>query len=72
MTSFREYHRWSGGSDKQVIKVGDIIIVHDDTPRAEWKLAIVERLIIGSDNITRAAEIRTAGGRTNRPIARLI
>ena len=26
----------------------------------------------GSDGIVRAAEIRTAGGRTNRPIARLI
>lgn len=72
LTSLREYHCRSGGSNKQVIKVGDIVIIHDDTPRAEWKLAIVERLIIGCDGITRAAEIRNAGGRTNRPIARLI
>ena len=28
--------------------------------------------MVGSDDLARAAEIRTAGGRTNRPIARLI
>ena len=72
LTSLREYHRWAGGSNKQVIKVGDIVIIHDDTPRSEWKLATVEKLMTGSDGIVRAAEIRTAGGRTNRPIARLI
>jgi len=48
------------------------VIIHDDTPRSEWKLAAVQKLMTGSDGIVRAAEIRTAGGRTNRPIARLI
>ena len=48
----------------------DVVIIHD-TPRINWKLAVVERLITGLDGITRAAEIRTAGGKTNRPITRL-
>ena len=43
-----------------------------DAPRAGWKLAVVEKLITGSDGVTRAAEIRTARGTTNRPIVRLI
>ena len=72
LTSLREYHRCSGGGNKEVIKVGDIVIIHDDAPRAGWKLAVVEKLITGSDGVTRAAEIRTARGTTNRPIVRLI
>ena len=42
-----------------------MLIVHDDIPRINWKLAVVERLITGLDGITRAAEIRTSGGKTN-------
>ena len=72
LTSLREYHRSSGRGNKEVIKVGDIVIIHDDAPRAGWKLAVVEKLITGSDGMTRAAEIRTARGTTNRPIVRLI
>ena len=70
LTSLRENHRMVG-RDGQEIKAGDVVIIHDDTPRINWKLAVVERLITGLDGITRAAEIRTAGGKTNRPITRL-
>ena len=47
------------------------MIIHDDIPRINWILAVVEGLITGLDGITRAAEIRTAGGKTNRPTTRL-
>ena len=54
-----------------MIKVDDIVIIHDETPRSEWKLAIciVEKLVVSSDGITRMAEICTAGRKTNRLIA---
>ena len=71
LTSLREYHRVSG-NNTQKIKPGDIVLVHDDTPRITWKLAVIEELIMGKDGLVRAANIRTAHGRTNRPIARLI
>ena len=45
--------------------------MHDDIPRVHWKLAVVEKLITGLDGYTRAAEIRTATGKTNRSIAKL-
>ena len=70
LTSLHEHHKTSGKT-KQEIQVGDVVIIHDDTPRTTWKLAVVEKLITGLDGITRAAEIRTANGRTNRPITRL-
>ena len=70
LTSLHEYHKTSGKT-KQEIQVGDVVIIHDDTPRTTWKLAVVEKLITGLDGITRAAEIRTANGKINRPITRL-
>ena len=71
MTSLREYHRISG-QNIQTIRPGDVVLIHDDTPRITWKLAVIEELLKGKDGLVRAANIRTAQGKTNRPIARLI
>ena len=32
LTSLREFHR-ATGKNEQTIKVGDVVLVHDDTPR---------------------------------------
>ena len=53
------------------MKVGDVVLVHDDTTRIHWKLAVIESVNKGADGMIRSANIRTATGRTNRPIARL-
>ena len=55
----------------QTIKVGDVVLIHDDSPRARWKMAVIENLIKGNDGNIRAAEVRTDSGRMNRPIAKL-
>ena len=70
LTSLREYHKASGNNQRRV-KKGDVVIVHDDTPRATWKMAIVEDLIVGKDSLVRAATIWTANGTTTRPITKL-
>ena len=70
LTSLREHHRTSG-TNVQSVKNGDVVIVHDDTPRMMWKLAVIEELIVGRDGLTRAAMIKTANGTTSRPIAKL-
>ena len=70
LTSLRELHRTTG-KNEQCIKVGDVVLVHDDIPRAKWKMAVVEQLIQGKDGYTRAANIRHSMGKTNRPIAKL-
>ena len=46
-------------------------MIQDDTPRIDWQLAVIEELIVGNDGLVRAAHIRTAQGRTNRPISKL-
>ena len=68
LTSLREFHKTSG-NNRQKIKVREIVLVHDDTPRMNWKLAVIEGLI--NNELTQAANIRTATGKTNRPISRL-
>ena len=70
LTALREAHRTTGTNTQQV-KIGDIVLVHDDTKRVNWKLAIIESVNRGADGMIRSANIRTATGRTNRPIARL-
>jgi len=51
------------------VKIGDIVLVHDDTARVNWKLTVIESLSKGTDDMIRSANVRTTGGRTNRPIA---
>ena len=70
LTSLREYHKFSG-DNRQVIKRGDVVIVHDDKARLHWRLAIVEDLIQGRDGHVRAANIRMGNHRTSRPIVKL-
>ena len=53
------------------MNVGDVVLVQDDTPRIDWKLAVVEELMVGKDRLVRAAYIRTTQGSTNRPISKL-
>jgi len=69
-TALRESHK-GGGVKNQTVKIGDIVLVHDDVPRSQWQLAVIEELIKGLDGFTRAAKIRTKSGKTNRPIAKL-
>ena len=46
----------------QTIKVGDVVLIHDDSPRISWKMAVIENLIKGNDGYVWAAEVRTNSG----------
>ena len=70
LTSLCEFHKASG-HNSQRIKVGDVVLIHDDGPRMQWKLAVVENLREGGDGLIRAADLRTSSGKTNKPIVRL-
>ena len=67
LTSLRESHR-STGNNKQVVKKFEVVFGHDDSPRANWRLAVI---VTGNDGLIRSAKIRTSTGRTNCPISRL-
>lgn len=60
----REFHK-ATGKNQQTIKAGDVVLVHDDTPRTTWKLAMIEKLIRGNNGLVRTEDIRTATGNVN-------
>jgi hypothetical protein len=69
LASLSEFHKTT--INKQKVKQGDVVLAHDDGPRANWRLAVIDNLVGGKDGLIRSADIRTSTGRTNRPIARL-
>jgi hypothetical protein len=76
LVELRECHRRLYKSSSDVISVGDVVIIHDDSPRGFWKLGLVERLIEGRDNEVRGAVVRVKSGQgassfLKRPIQRL-
>ena len=50
LTSLRESYHPSRTSGQQV-NVGDVMLVHDDCPRINWKIAIVKNLVKGNDGL---------------------
>ena len=40
-TALREPHRVTGNNHQEV-KTEDVVLVHDDTPRVNWKMAVIE------------------------------
>jgi transposase InsO family protein len=44
LTSLREFHKTTG-KNNQTIRVGEVVLIHDDSPRIKWKLAVIEDLI---------------------------
>ncbi|XP_045023635.1 uncharacterized protein LOC123468017 [Daphnia magna] len=71
LPALREYHQATKKNNPTVIKERDVVLVHDEKPRKDWKMAVVEKLIRSQDGQIRAADIRTANGKTNRPISKL-
>ncbi|KAH7943210.1 hypothetical protein HPB52_006522 [Rhipicephalus sanguineus] len=54
------------------LQVGDIVMVHDDSPPITWKMARVTELLPGRDNIARACCLRLASGSIiRRPVQKV-
>ena len=70
LTSLHKFHMTTG-NNHQVVKIGDVVLVHDDAPRKKWRLAVIERLDKGYDGLIRTAHMQTSTGRTNCPITRV-
>ena len=66
LTALREAYR-ARGSNNQKVKVGDVVLIHDDSTRINWRMAVIESVNKGRDGIIRSVNIRTTTGRTNRP-----
>ena len=71
LTSLRERQQTRGAAE-QTIRVGDVVILHDDfSPRLRWNMGVVQELIQDNDGLTRAAHVLTTNGLLTRPIVKL-
>ncbi|XP_052750703.1 uncharacterized protein LOC128200650 [Galleria mellonella] len=60
-----------GKEKKDILKIGDIVLVENEEKRIKWPLGIVEQLIQGKDGVERLARVRTSLGTKMRPVQRL-
>ena len=70
LTSLRERHKIVFDGNL-VPKLGDVVLVHENVPRTNWKLGMVEKLIPGSDSHVRTVQVRTSTGSIFRPVSKL-
>ena len=78
LTQLREYHRYSKRANSvRKAQVGDVVCLHENkTPRQQWRLGKIERLLHGRDGHVRSAVVRVKSGNSptaewRRPLQRL-
>lgn len=74
LTGLREQHsklRRSPGKTAAV-SIGDVVLIHDSTPRNQWRMGVVIKLHTGIDGLIRSASLRVSNRRElARPIEKL-
>ena len=59
LTELREHHCGKKTPRARVIKKSDVVCVHEEfTPHQSWKIGLVQDLIIGRDQVVRAAVVQ--------------
>ena len=66
LTELREAHRYASRMPTRApIAVGDLVVVHNEgQPRGFWKLAKVQRTIVGQDGKIRGAILKVSSSRS--------
>lgn len=70
-TEYLSFLVQKGKEKKDVINVGDIVLIETDEKRLKWPLGVVLELFTGKDGTQRTAKLRTANGLKVRPVQRL-
>ena len=72
LTSLREYNLPKRSLPERPPHVGDVVLVHDNCTRNQWKLAVIKELFSGQDGLARSVMIKTSNGNClKRPIEKL-
>jgi len=70
LTSLRDFYRYLRRGGQQ-INIDNVVLVHDDCVRVNWKLAVLERFVERKYGSLHSATIHTKNGVTNRPVSKL-
>ena len=70
LSALRESHR---NKTRDVVwpTLGEVVLIHDEGPRAKWRLGRIVRLYPGGDGVVRVAQVKTDAGQFNRPVVKL-
>ena len=73
LTSLREYNAHQRKvSSNTTVSIGDVVLIHDNMPRNQWKIGVVTDLHKGKDGLVRSVSLRISSGNTLlRPIEKL-
>ena len=74
LLNLREQHRNLKGRGKKFVAIGDVVLLGDEShkKRNEWKLGVVQDLIIGKDGEARGASVRIAGKKKSIILSRAV
>ena len=61
LLNLRQNDRVTGGKQIRVAKVGDVVLIHGDGPRLNWKLGRIVELLRSQDDLCRGAVVRVSG-----------
>merc|ERR1712215_233679 len=56
------------GQRHRLPKIGDVVMIKEDSPRSEWPLAIITELLISKDGQIRTVRVMKNNKRTKEPI----
>lgn len=71
LVSLRERDRNLSKSVQSIVKVGQVVLIHDDCPRQFWKMGYIVGLNVGGDGVVRSVNLKTSSGNLTRPIIKL-
>jgi len=70
LTSLREYKTYQKkASNKTAVAIGDVVLIHDNVPRNQWKIVgVVTALHKGKDGLVRSVSLRVSSGSELYPL----
>ena len=70
LSALRETHK---NKVRNVVwpSLGEVVLIHDEGPRARWKMGKIIGLYPGGDGVVRVVQLKTSVGVITRPIVKL-
>lgn len=70
LLSLNQRDKWN--LPRRNMKVGDVVMLKEDTPRMQWPLAIVTQIFPSTDGLVRKVEVKRGSSLLERPVQKLV
>uniref|UniRef100_A0A1X7UB93 DUF5641 domain-containing protein n=1 Tax=Amphimedon queenslandica TaxID=400682 RepID=A0A1X7UB93_AMPQE len=62
LVELREGHKRISRGDGDIVSLGDVVIIQDESPQGFWRLGLIEDIIRGEDGLERGAIVQVKSG----------